>query len=198
MEGDPACAREVHVPLLREVQLGARAVSCDCARLGCSQSSRHDPVREVRQHQPLNRQAERYAREGVPLSLSTLADQSGPVALCLSLFSSASKRTCSPPSACTSTTRPFRPCQGKTDTGRCSVYVRDDRPFGGCAPPAAMFYYSRYRAGEHPETHLATYAGSSRLTPIAATTSYTRPIANRGRSSRPPAVRTPAARFSPC
>jgi len=35
--------------------------------------------------------------------------------------------------------------KGKTDTGRCSVYVRDDRPIGGAAPPAAMFYYSRQR-----------------------------------------------------
>jgi hypothetical protein len=37
--------------------------------------------------------------------------------------------------------------------------VRDDRPFGGPAPPAAMFYYSRDRAGEHPRAHLASYAG---------------------------------------
>ena len=49
--------------------------------------------------------------------------------------------------------------KGKTDTGRCWVYVRDDRPFGGTAPPAAMFYYSRDRAGEHPQAHLANYAG---------------------------------------
>ena len=40
--------------------------------------------------------------------------------------------------------------KGKTDTGRCWVYVRDDRPFGGPAPPAAVFYYSRDRGGEHP------------------------------------------------
>jgi hypothetical protein len=39
------------------------------------------------------------------------------------------------------------------------VYVRDDLPFGGTAPPAALFYYSRDRAGEHPRTHLASYAG---------------------------------------
>ena len=38
--------------------------------------------------------------------------------------------------------------KGKTDTRRCWVYVRDDRPFGGQDPPAAMFYYSRDRAGE--------------------------------------------------
>ena len=49
--------------------------------------------------------------------------------------------------------------KGKTDTGRCWVYVRDDLPFGGTSPPAAMFYYSRDRAGEHPQAHLANYAG---------------------------------------
>ncbi|MEY9442247.1 hypothetical protein ABIF14_009397 [Bradyrhizobium elkanii] len=49
--------------------------------------------------------------------------------------------------------------KGKTDTARCWIYVRDDRPFGGAGPPAAMFYYSRDRRGEHPQTHLARYAG---------------------------------------
>jgi hypothetical protein len=49
--------------------------------------------------------------------------------------------------------------KGKTDTGRCWVYVRDDRPFGGQGPPAAMFYYSRDRGGEHPARHLVSYAG---------------------------------------
>jgi hypothetical protein len=49
--------------------------------------------------------------------------------------------------------------KGKTDTGRCWVYVRDDKPFGGPSPPAAMFYYSRDRKGEHPQTHLAEYTG---------------------------------------
>ncbi len=49
--------------------------------------------------------------------------------------------------------------KGKTDTGRCWVYVRDDSPFGGPAPPAAVFYYSRDRGGEHPQAHLADYTG---------------------------------------
>jgi Transposase IS66 family len=49
--------------------------------------------------------------------------------------------------------------KGKTDTGRCWIYLRDDRPFGGTGPPAAMFYYSRDRKGEHPQTHLVRYAG---------------------------------------
>jgi hypothetical protein len=49
--------------------------------------------------------------------------------------------------------------QGKTDTGRLWTYVRDDRPFAGAGPPAAIFYYSRDRRGEHPQAHLADYAG---------------------------------------
>ncbi len=49
--------------------------------------------------------------------------------------------------------------RGKTDVGRSWVYVRDDRPFGGPAPPAAVFHYSRDRGGEHPQAHLASFAG---------------------------------------
>jgi hypothetical protein len=49
--------------------------------------------------------------------------------------------------------------RGKTDTGRLWVYVRDDAPFGGPAPPAALFHYSRDRRGEHPQAHLATWSG---------------------------------------
>ena len=112
------------------------------------------------QHQPLNRQAERYAREGVPLSLSTLADQVGagcavlePILKRIEAHVFAAERLHGD-----DTTVPVL-AKGKTDTGRCWVYVRDDRPFGGTAPPAAMFYYSRDRAGQHPEAHLATYAG---------------------------------------
>ena len=49
--------------------------------------------------------------------------------------------------------------KGQTVTGRIWVYVRDDRPFGGKDPPAALFYASRDRTREHPERHLAGYAG---------------------------------------
>ena len=49
--------------------------------------------------------------------------------------------------------------KGKTITGRLWVYLRDDRPFGGRAPPAAMFFYSRDRSGMHPAQHLAGYGG---------------------------------------
>ena len=49
--------------------------------------------------------------------------------------------------------------KGRTVTGRAWVYVRDDRPFGGKDPPAGLFYASRDRTREHPERHLAGYAG---------------------------------------
>jgi transposase len=49
--------------------------------------------------------------------------------------------------------------KGKTRTGRLWAYVRDDQPFGGPDPPAAAFFYSPDRGGEHPERHLASYVG---------------------------------------
>ena len=49
--------------------------------------------------------------------------------------------------------------RGKTATARLWVYVRDDRPFAGGAPPAALFRFSRDRRGEHPQAHLAQWSG---------------------------------------
>jgi transposase len=96
----------------------------------------------------------------VPLSLSTLADQVGgccavlaPLIWQIERHVFAAERLHND-----GTTIPVL-AKGKTDTGRCWVYVRDDRPFGGPAPPAAMFYYSRDRSGEHPQAHLEEYAG---------------------------------------
>jgi hypothetical protein len=48
---------------------------------------------------------------------------------------------------------------GKTDAARPCIYTRDDRPFGGAAAPAAIFYYSRDRSDKHPQADLAGYAG---------------------------------------
>ena len=49
--------------------------------------------------------------------------------------------------------------KGKTVTGRIWTYVRDDRPFGSQAPPAAVYYASRNRRGEHPQRHLQNFTG---------------------------------------
>ena len=112
------------------------------------------------QHQPLNRQAERYAREGVPISLSTLADQvGGCTAALMPLFKRLEAHVMSAERLHGDDTRVPVLAKGKTDTGRIWVYVRDDKPFGGPEPPGAVFYYSRDRAGEHPQAHLANYSG---------------------------------------
>ena len=112
------------------------------------------------QHQPLNRQSERYAREGIDLSLSTLADQVGACAWALRPLHDlieahvlAAERLHGDDS-----TVPIL-AKGKTDTGRIWVYVRDDRPFAGHAPPAALFYASRDRGKAHPERHLSQFSG---------------------------------------
>jgi transposase len=111
-------------------------------------------------HQPLNRQSEQFAREGIELSVSTMADHVGACAATLKplyelikahVFAAARIHG-------DDTTVPVL-AKVKTRTGRIWTYVRDDRPFGGHDPPAAVFFYSPDRAGLHPEQHLAGYCG---------------------------------------
>ena len=111
-------------------------------------------------HLPLNRQSATYAREGIDLDVSTLADWVGaaaatlmPLVTTILMHVFAGERI-----HADDTTVPVL-AKGKTRTGRLWTYVRDDRPFAGPDPPAAVFFYSRDRGGEHPEQHLASYAG---------------------------------------
>jgi transposase len=112
------------------------------------------------EHQPLNRQSETYAREGVDLDVSTLADHVGAGAAVLSPLTELIRRHVFAAERVhgDDTTVPLL-AKGKTITARLWTYVRDDRPFAGPDPPAAVFFYSRNRAGEHPARHLAGYAG---------------------------------------
>ena len=112
------------------------------------------------QHQPLNRQSERYAREGIDLSVSTLADQVGACAAALQpLHGLIEAHVLSAERLHGDDTTVPILAKGKTVTGRIWTYVRDDRPFGSRAPPAALFYASRDRAGEHPKHHLRGFSG---------------------------------------
>lgn len=112
------------------------------------------------QHQPLNRQAERYAREGVDLSLSTLADQVGACAAALApLHALIRSHVLSAERLHGDDTTVPVLAKGGTRTGRLWTYVRDDRPFGGPAPPAAVFHFSPDRRMEHPNGHLAGWQG---------------------------------------
>jgi transposase len=110
-------------------------------------------------HQPLNRQSERYAREGVDLDLSTMADHVGAAAAALAPLHELIRQHVLAAERLhgDDTTVPVL-AKGKTITGRLWAYVRDDRPFGH-GSPAVLFHYSRDRRGEHPEQHLAGYAG---------------------------------------
>src|SRR5689334_11175605 len=112
------------------------------------------------QHLPLTRQSAIYAGEGVEIDVSTLADWVGssvaglmPLVLGVRthVFSAARLHG-------DDTTVPVL-AKGRTRIGRVWGYVRDDRPFGGPDPPAVAFFYSPDRRGEHPERHLAGFAG---------------------------------------
>jgi transposase len=112
------------------------------------------------EHQPLNRQSERFALEGIDLSVSTLADWVGactsalsPLVALIAAHVLAAERLHGD-----DTTVPVL-ARGKTITGRLWIYLRDDLPFGGRAPPGAIFHYSPDRGGKHPCQHLKNYAG---------------------------------------
>ena len=112
------------------------------------------------QHLPLNRQSETFAREGIELDVSTMADWVGactatlaPLIALIQAHVMAADRIHGD-----ETTVPVQ-AKGRTTTGRLWTYVRDDQPFGGPAPPAAAFHYSPDRRGEHPRKHLPGYAG---------------------------------------
>ena len=111
-------------------------------------------------HQPLNRQSENFFREGLLLSVSTLADWVGACTATLAPLTELIRQHVMGGERLhgDDTTVPVL-AKMKTVTGRLWTYVRDDRPFGGSAPPAAVFFYSPDRAGEHPAGHLADFSG---------------------------------------
>jgi transposase len=112
------------------------------------------------QHQPLNRQSERYACEAIDLSVSTLADQVGACAALLRPIYEVIRNHVFAGDRVHGDETPV-PVLAKHQCrkGRLWTYVRDDKPFAGPAPRAAVFFYSRDRTAEHPERHLAGYAG---------------------------------------
>ena len=160
MESHPARAREVLLPGLRSDQPAAGPISPDCARARQSKTPGPRPIRQVRPCicRPTGRVL--YAREGTNLDVSTLADWVGaapatlmPLVEAIRTHVFAAERI-----HADDTTVPVL-AKGKTRTGRLWAYVRDDQPFAGPGPPAAVFFYSRDRGGEHPKRHLAGFAG---------------------------------------
>ena len=101
------------------------------------------------EHQPLNRQSDSYALEGIDLDVSTLADWVGAVAgVLMPLFELLRRHVLAAARVHGDDTTVPVLAKGRTTTGRLWVYVRDDRPFGGPAAPAAVFFYSADRSGQ--------------------------------------------------
>jgi transposase len=113
-------------------------------------------------HLPLYRQSGIYARSGVELERSTLADWVGQCSALLRPLVDALNRYVLSAAKVHADDTPvpvLAPGEGKTKTGRLWPYVRDDRPAGDPSPPAVWFAYSPNRRGEHPQAHLQSFAG---------------------------------------
>ena len=122
----------------------------------------HILVAKYADHLPLYRQSQIYAREGVGLERSTLADCVGGAAALLDPLVEALARyvVASPYLHGDDTPVPvLEPGRGKTKTGRLWTYVRDGRPWADRAAPAVLFRYSPDRRGDHPESHLKSFSG---------------------------------------
>jgi transposase len=122
----------------------------------------HVLVAKYADHLPLYRQSEIYARSGLELERSTLADWVGGASRLLAPLVEALRRYVLATGKVHADDTPvpvLAPGQGQTKTGRLWTYVRDDRPAGDTAAPAVWFAYSPDRKGEHPGRHLAEFQG---------------------------------------
>jgi len=122
----------------------------------------HVLVSKYCDHLPLYRQSQMYAREGIELDRSTLADWVGatsslmqPLIQALGAYVLSAQKL----HADDTPVPVLSPGTGKTKTGRLWTYVRDDRPAGSTDPPAVFFRYSPDRKSEHPRAHLKGYRG---------------------------------------
>jgi len=113
-------------------------------------------------HLPLYRQAEIYAREGVDLDRSLLAGWVGKMAALVRPLIEGIEAHVLAAGQIHADDTPvpvLEPGAGKTKTGRLWVYLRDERPWGGPAPPAVAYRYTPDRRGEHPRKHLRGFLG---------------------------------------
>ncbi|WP_439673237.1 IS66 family transposase (plasmid) [Cupriavidus necator] len=122
----------------------------------------HVLVSKFCDHLPLYRQSAIYARDGVELSRSTLADWVGQASALLRPLVDAIRQYVMAASKIHADDTPvpvLQPGNGKTKTGRLWTYVRDDRPAGSKDTPAVWFAYSPSRSGEYPQAHLKGFKG---------------------------------------
>ncbi|MGB7933576.1 MAG: IS66 family transposase, partial [Gammaproteobacteria bacterium] len=114
-------------------------------------------------HLPLYRQSQIYARDGVDLPRSTLADWVRETSKLLSPLVAAIRRHTLAGKTLHADDTPvpvLSPGKGHTKTGRLWTYVREERPAQGDAAPSVWFAYSTDRKGQHPRRHLDAYQGA--------------------------------------
>jgi transposase len=119
-------------------------------------------VAKYADHLPLYRQAQIYARQGIQLDRSTLADWVGRAAWYLRPLRDhiLERLRRSERLFADETTAPvLDPGRGRTKTGQLWAYARDDRPWGGKDPPMVAYVYAADRKGERAEAHLGDFAG---------------------------------------
>ena len=142
----------------------AEAPSRPIARgLACPGLLAHVLVAKYADHLPLHRQSVIYAREGIDLPRSTLAEWVGGTHHLLRPLVAALRRYVLDTEKLHGDDTPIpvlAPGKGKTATGRLWTYVRDDRPAGSADPPAVWFAYSPNRQGKHPHQHLKSFEGT--------------------------------------
>ena len=149
----PACQRIV------QVEAPSRPIERSFAGPGLLA---HILTSKYADHLPLYRQAQIYAREGVELDRSTMAEWVGGCARLLDPLTEALGRYVMAAQKLHADDTPvpvLDPGRGRTKTGRLWTYVRDDRPGASEQPPAVLFRYSPDRRGEHPKAHLKPFTG---------------------------------------
>src|SRR6266705_3301055 len=161
--------------VIRHVRTKLSCTKCDCIVQAAAPSRpiergvagpgllAHVLVSKYCDHQPLYRQSEIYARQGVELERSTMADWVGGSSRLLEPLVEALRRHVMSAHKLHADDTPvpvLAPGNGKTKTGRLWTYVRDDRPAGDTTAPAVWFAYSPDRKGEHPERHLREFCGT--------------------------------------
>src|SRR5690606_22021669 len=122
----------------------------------------HVLVSKFADHLPLYRQSQIYDRDGIDLDRSTLADWVGKTTALLEPLADAIGRHVLGGDAIFADDTPvamLAPGTGRTQTARLWTYVRDERPWGSTAPPAAWYRFSGDRKGRHPKDHLAGFRG---------------------------------------
>jgi transposase len=161
--------------VIRHVRVKLSCTKCDCI-VQAEAPSRpiergaagpgllaHVLVSKYCDHQPLYRQSQIYARQGVELERSTLADWVGASCRLIEPLVEALHGYVMEAGKLHADDTPvpvLAPGNGKTKTGRLWTYVRDDRPAGDKAAPAVWFAYSPDRKGQHPEQHLGKFRGT--------------------------------------